>query len=493
MKFGEIRSTNNMKHIGKIIVIAFVALGASGGLWYYLNTYLSQSNAAGEIAHVRFSSTSIYAKEGDEIRVDVVLSTSSTTNTYSGISGIDLAFVTTGSNLEFLYARSTTSIPVGFDEYLLNESAMTSGTTPKQLKRVMIVAKRPAAQLQKSIIIPLYFKVFAGGTSATNLSINAAVSQVVGPPSLTYPVTLVADASSFTVTINNILPAASASNLFCDDARNMSRSNCGKGIALTWTDSPADDGYKIYRNRQLIKTLGKDAASYNDLWCANFNPVTYSVIAYNAGGSASTTEPTISCSCQICPTAAPPSPSPVPPSSSANLIFHAIFPNAAATVQQIPDVKIIILDNNGKRICNDDTDCARTVTFRRIPDTRVPNTFSSPQLSYNLKNNQAYSVIIKQNHTVRQTYKDVYLKWQKVLQCYEGTLDSGCGKLIEEVVVRPLYSGDVDKSNSIDMVDQQMINEALGTQSAEGDLNFDGVTNQKDIDILGRNFNKKGT
>ena len=116
------------------------------------------------------------------------------------------------------------------------------------------------------------------------------------------------------------------------------------------------------------------------------------------------------------------------------------------------------------------------------------------QLQYStLTKNQAYSVVIKQEHTLKQTYKNVYLKWLKVLQCNEGTQDSGCGDLIEGVATQPLFSGDLDKSNKIDQADLDIVSKNIGTNSVAGDLNFDGVTDTKDVDIVAKNFNKSGT
>ncbi|MFH0773814.1 MAG: hypothetical protein V1922_05905 [bacterium] len=483
-----------MKHILKIVIIAIITLGISVGLWFYLNGYLSKSKASGETARLRFSKTSVKANGGDEVRVDIILSTESSSNANLGISGVDLMFNNTGGNLEFLYAKSAATMPGGFDERILDEAGMTIGTSPKQLKRVMFAATKPSGQLQKSIIIPLYFKVIAAGQSSITsiVTVDAAASQVVGPSGFIYPVTLDAAAPNFTVEISDPR-AASATNLACNTVRNTNRANCEKGIAFTWGDAANEEGYKIYKDNLLIKTLGKDATSYNDMWCANFNAITYSVIAYNAAGSISTTLPTVSCACQICPTQAPPTPTPIQPTNSSDLIFRVIFPDAAPTVNEIPNVRITILDDEGKRVCNDDTDCAKVVTFKRVPDSRVPNTFRSPQLQYLLKINQGYSVVVKQSHTVKQTYIHVYLKWQKVLQCLEGTRDSGCGQLIEEVVTRPLFSGDLDGSNVIDQADLDKVSGGIGVNSAEGDLNFDGITDQKDVEVLGRNFNKKGT
>lgn len=495
--------------IFKIIVIALVALGVSVGLWFYLNGYLTKSKASNGVAVFDFTQKNIEAKGGEIVHGDLTITAA------SGMSGIDIAFNTEGTNLSFSYKDTVSHIPAGY-EMILDESHTTVQDTTagiKKLKRIVLISKQPAVLLPKSALIPLYFSVINTGelSSKSKITVSFSSSQVVGVSDTnisgtvfslekgTSPLPLDTNINiinneplSFTVEIRDPR-AASVMNLACDMVRNTSKANCGRGIAVMWKDSPNEDGYKIYKNNQLVKTVGSNTTSYNDPWCANFNPNTYSVIAYNAKGSVSTTLPTVVCGCQICPTAAAPTPGIVQPTNSADLIFRVIFPNAAPTVGEIPNVKITIFDNDGKRVCDGDTDCASVVTFRREPNAQVPNTFRSPQLQYSsLTKNQAYSVVVKQNHTVKQTYKNVYLMRLKVLQCLEGTNDSGCGDLMEGVKTNPLFSGDLDGSNTIDQIDSDKLSAGIGVNSAEGDLNFDGLTDQADVDILGKNFGKKG-
>ena len=482
MKFGGIRFTNNMKHIGKIIIVAVVALGASVWLWMYLNGYLTQSKASTSMARFSFVEKEREIKPEERQIVHADLQVSAT----SGMSAMDIAFTTTGTNLSFIYDRTAKALETTGFEMLLDEATGT-------LRRIVLISKRKASDLPKSVIIPLFFSVKNSGQAAkTVLTANISASQVVGGTDFTLEGE---NTSPITYTISVFDPrAVSVTNLECDIARNTSTSNCGRGVAVTWGKSQNADGYKVYKNKVLLKILtGKEVVSHNDQWCANYNPNTYSVIAFNATGSVSTELPTVSCACQICPTSPPPTPTPIMPTNSSDLIFRVVFPNAASHIASIPDVAIKVYDNAGKRICNDDTDCAKVVTFTRVPNSRVANTFRSPQLQYLLQKNQAYSITVVQNHTLKQTYKNIYLRWKDIIQCFEGTTDSGCGDLIEEVVTRPLYSGDLDKNNGIDLEDKTKVNDALGSQSAEGDLNFDGNTDQKDVEILGKNFNKKGT
>lgn len=492
MKFGEIALINNMKLFVRIILFASVALGASIGLWYYLNGYLAKTKASESIAHFAFSSPSKKAKGGDVVQVGV------TVTAPSGISAVDISFDTSGSNLNFLYPESTAQLPIGFDAQLLNEGMMVSRTPAglKNLKRMIFVSKKSTTTLPKSIFIPLHFAVVNVGQGASQsvLSVNLASSQVSGPAIPGNLFTLAADTNPPTFTLEMDDPrVAPVMSLECDIEKNYNRANCGKGIGIKWADSANEDGYKIFRNNILIKSVGKDATSYVDMWCATFEANTYSVVSYNSLGSATTLVPSVSCGCLICPTVAPPTPTPMRAENSSDLIFKVIFPDAAPLINEIQNVRVSVLDVNGNRVCDGDTDCATVVSFKRVIGARIPNTFSSPQLQFpTLKKTQPYTIVVKQNHTVKQSYKQVYLKWQKVLQCLEGSQDTGCGELIETGTGKVLFSGDLDGSNTVDQLDANKITLGIGVQSAEGDLNFDGITDQKDIEILGKNFSKKG-
>ena len=474
----------------KIITIAILCLGISLGLFVYLSGYLTKSKAAAAVAHLEFASKKIVAKTNDKVHADLAITAP------VGISALNIIFTTTGTNLAFSFTDTAAHVPAGY-VLVLDEPTMISDT--KTLEKVTLVSKSAAAALPKSALIPLYFTVSGAGQAGekTVLAVDLVSSQIVGASDVTAVTGFALEGDvlplTFTVSLDDSR-AASATGLDCDMAQNLSRAACGIGTAIKWNDVGNEDGYKIYKNNQLVATLAKDATSYFNVGCPNFNPNTYSVIAYNANGSVSTTSPAVSCRCMVCPTAPPLTPTPVPPVSSADLILRAVFPDADPSVNQIPNVTITILDNGGGHICADGTDCAKTVTFYRVADSKVPNTFSPMQLQYStLTKNQAYSVVIKQEHTLKQTYKNVYLKWLKVLQCNEGTQDSGCGDLIEGVATQPLFSGDLDKSNKIDQADLDIVSKNIGTNSVAGDLNFDGVTDTKDVDIVAKNFNKSGT
>ncbi len=473
-----------MKYLIKKIIITLIALGVGLGLWMYMNGFLTKSKANQETATVSFAPATRRVNDGDEASVNVLVNMTGGAT----LSGVDLSFTTTGDGLEF----KRYILPTGFTEELLDIPKTISDAAPKKLLRLVFVAATKTTSLPHSATIPLYFtaKVPNGNRAATpQISVDVKASQAVGMGGVAYQVALSQSEPSFKVGFNPP-PSDSATSLECATARNQSLSGCGQNVSITWTDAINEDGYRISRNGTLLQTISKNSISYTDPMC-NFAANTYTIQAFNAGG-VNANPPTVTCTCQVCPTKAPPSPSPVPPPGSADLMFHAVFPDAASNINQISDVKVTVFDRDGKSICNDGMDCRKIVTFQRDLAARMPNTFNSPRLSYEFEKNQAYTFVVKQNHTVKQTYKRVYLTWKDVLQCFEGTQDSRCGDLIGDVTLRPLFSGDLDGSNKIDQADLDTVSNALGLNGAEGDLNFDGKTDQKDVNIVSKNFGKSG-
>jgi hypothetical protein len=190
------------------------------------------------------------------------------------------------------------------------------------------------------------------------------------------------------------------------------------------------------------------------------------------------------------------------PTNSSDLIFRLFFPDVDLTVATLPNIRVIVLGDAGETVCLDGSDCAQTVSFTRMGSS---NYFASPQMQFNLKDNIPYSIVVKQNHTVRRTYKHVFLKWRQVLGCLGNINESGCGQLISEVSKRPLYSGDMqgldinaDGYNIIDINDLTAVGAISDSQTTlnkkmpEGDMNFDGGTDVKDYGIVARNLGKKG-
>ena len=494
MKFGAIVFCTNMKHVLKFALIAIVALGVSAGLWFYLNGYLTKSKASETEASISFSETKKTAKGGDLIQVGL------TVTTEKGMSAVDISFETTGENLNFLYPQSTSQLPVGFDDRVLTENMSTTQTVQgtKTVRRMMFVSKKPETQLPKSIVIPLHFAVVNNGVAAakSTLTVNLSTSQISGPSVPSNLFTLKTDRTPLDFTVEIEDPrAALVTNLTCD-------SMCASASILKWTDSANEDGYKIYKDGNLLTSLGKNTTAYPYNWCGDFNSHKYSVISHNAKGSVSTTDPTISCACQRCPTAAPPTPTPIMPTNSSDIIFRVLFPDVDSTVALLSNIKVTVFKDSGEAVCLDGADCAQTVTFTRMGSSSY---FASPQMQFNLKDNIPYSIVIKQNHTIQRTYKHVFLKWKQVLGCLGNINESACGQLISEVGKRPLYSGDMqgidttaEGYNIIDIKDLTAVGVISDSQTTlnrkmpEGDMNFDGGTDVKDYGIVARNLGKKG-
>lgn len=499
-----------MKHVLKIIIIALVVLGVSAGLWFYLNGYLTRSKASSTAAHFSFSETSRQVKVGDMVKVNLMVTAP------SGISGIDVMFKLEGNTLDFMTEKTTIELPTGFDELILPREQSTvpmtdaagGGLQFRPLKRLVYVSKKASTALPKSAIIPLYFKVINNGqaSSETKVTVDFSQTQVIGilPADSTtaravsgYIFTNEGEQTPLTFTAQiKDLRAAPVTNLTCT-------SSCGRNIAFKWGDSSNEDKYTILKDGKTLTTPAKDSTSYLYAWCGDFNPHTYAVISSNLFGSVSSNSPSIVCSCMICPTKAPPTPTPIAPTNSSDLILRLNFPDVDQSVSSIPQVKIMVTGNNGEKVCQDDTNCAQVVTVNRMGSTTY---FSTPQLQFNLKETKPYAVIVKQSHTLQRTYKNVFLKWKKVLNCLGSALESGCGQLISnEINTRPLYSGDldgIDKTtegfNIIDISDLTRVGDisdtqkTLQTKSPEGDMNFDGSTDVKDYGIVAKNLNKKG-
>jgi hypothetical protein len=495
MKFGVIRFTINMRHIYKIILIAVVILGTSGGLWFYLNGYLTKSKASTTGASFRFSETSRQVKVGDTVMIGLTMAAP------TGVSGVDVVFNITGTTLDFLAAESAVNMPVGFDELIptTQTAAQTTATSTgtRLLKRLMYVSKRPSTQLPKSIVIPLYFKVINNGqaNSESTVSVDLTQSQVIGGTGYLFTLEAEQNPLAFKAIVQDPR-AAPVTNLTCS-------SSCGRNIALQWGDSSNEDKYTILKDGKTLTTSAKNSTSYMYSWCGDFKIHNFAVISSNIFGSVSANSPTVECACMICPTKAPPTPTPIAPTNSSDLIIRLNFPDVAQSVSSISQVKIMVTGNNGERICPDDTNCAQVVTLNRMGSSTY---FSSPQLQFNIKETKPYAIIVKQSHTVQRIYKNVFLKWKQVLNCLGSAQASGCGQLISnDINTRPLFSGDLDGLdkttpgfNIIDISDLTRVGDIADSQktlqakSEEGDMNFDGSTDVKDYGIVAKNLNKKG-
>lgn len=477
----------------KSFLVLIVAFGSGLGLWYYLNQNSRQSKASEWIATVSFSNTSIQAKKGDVVKTVVNITTSGT----GKISAFDIVFQDEGRGLDF--QRELLQNPTGFTDLALTDTQIIGPMTREKyasrpLARLAFVSQKSASQLPSTVSLPISFKVNAdipGETVIFKSIIKEVLVTGPGAPSGTYTIRK-PNELEYRVSVSADAPtptpdprAAMPTGLTCD-------STPGQNIILKWKDSANEDGYRVYRDggQTPIATLGKNTSTYVYNWCGDFGNHQYRVIAYNAVGSVSTTEPSINCSCKPVPTAPPPTPTPRQVLNSADIIFKLNFPDVAATSTTVSNIKIEVY-NGSVLAC---PSCTQTVTF-----TRNGKYFESPQLSFPLKQTMPYTFVVKQQKTLRRSYKFVFLQWEKLLNCATGS-NSGCGQLLSEIDSRPMLSGDIDGGmdsqnsgfNVINEVDLNKVEASTQSRSDEGDINFDGVTDVKDVGIVGKNFNKKG-
>jgi len=299
-----------MKPLYRIIIASVVVLAVSGGLWMYLNDYLSKTKASANIAHITFTKNELFVRAGELARQDITISAS------SGMSYIDLLFSTEpstmSSSLSFSYEDTVAKAPPGF-EMILDESDATTQyktvlpveNSPKLLKRLLLISKKSGADLPKAAIIPLYFKV--KGTNQTEKSLvtlDLSSSQITGVSEDQISSTefsLEGEPNPLTFSIQNAFsPAQPVSNLMCNIESNKSKNSCGKETTITWNDAGNEDNYIIYKDGQLVNTLAKDSVSYIDSRCSDFSPHSYTVVSLNADGTLSSSSPKVSCSCEKC-------------------------------------------------------------------------------------------------------------------------------------------------------------------------------------------------
>jgi hypothetical protein len=488
----------NTLHMQPVVVMkAGVVLLIAGlvgfGLWNFLNGNSKKSKASESIATVKLSNTDITAQKNDTVRTNLTITTGGTTEK---ISAVDISFLDEGGGLDFL--RESMTVPAGFEEFVLTDAQMapaTAQTNIRALTRITLVAKKTTAALTNTLSLSLSFKVKKGEPGEImKLYSHIKSVQVSGPnaPGNLFTVKLDPTPLDFAVLVKTDFPtptpdprAAAVTNLTCD-------SNPGVNIMFKWSDSLNEDGYKIYKDGspQPLATLGKGATSYLYNWCGDFGQHTYKVISYNTAGSVSLTEPSIQCSCKLVPTAPPPTPVPVKPTNSSDIILRLSLPDVAADVQTVANVKVEVYNGNVLACPS----CTQTIML-----TRSGRYFVSPQLSFNLTKTLPYTFVIKQQKSLRRTYKFVFLKYQDILNCTVAAT-SACGQLLTEIDSRPLLMGDIDGGmdsqnpgfNVINEVDLDKAQTSVDSKSDEGDVNFDGVSDVKDVGVVGKNFNQKG-
>jgi len=162
----------------RISIFVLVALGIGGGLWSYMNGSLTKSKASNSIAHLSFAQPGIYGANGGLIHADILVSGS------SPMSYIDLRFSSISAYLLFSAADTQAHLPAGYEFVTAVYGSTVSGgdtSIDKMLNRYILVSKKPASELPKSALIPLYFTVTQPTLGKLEtITIDVSTSQIVG-------------------------------------------------------------------------------------------------------------------------------------------------------------------------------------------------------------------------------------------------------------------------------------------------------------------------
>jgi hypothetical protein len=131
----------------------------------------------------------------------------------------------------------------------------------------------------------------AGTDATTTLPVNATRTEMATMTS-TYTPTAAASPVLHTIVPNT--PTWSVYNYTCE----LATGGATMTMNLAWTDrSNSEDGYRVYRDKQVIATLPPNSTAYVDIvFIAAEKTVSYSVEAFSQGWQFST--PTITNGCQ---------------------------------------------------------------------------------------------------------------------------------------------------------------------------------------------------
>lgn len=186
-----------------------------------------------------------------------------------------------------------------------------------------------------------------------------------------------------------------------------------------------------------------------------------------------------------------PTPTPTIGSNPARLRFKLQFPDITSTNIQSSKVSVELKDGS------------RSVGITSINLVRNGNYFqSSPDASFLISENKAYTVLVKTDIGLRRVFSGVYLTQSQILDCTVVS-NSACGELISQRDNKLLFSGDSDgfntasgSFNKVDSADLQVLatyyNQASAGQASFADFNLDNQVNIGDLEILGKNYGKNG-
>lgn len=172
-----------------------------------------------------------------------------------------------------------------------------------------------------------------------------------------------------------------------------------------------------------------------------------------------------------------------PPDYQTNIKFKIKLNDTNKNV--VSNVQVKAIDTSGIE------KSSTMATLEKVSDYyQIQNTVSFSNLP-----SGTYSLIIKHETTLLQTFFNVTLTAGGTLDCVNQT--SSCGDFVQ-FNSKPLLSGDTDgfnelsgSFNKIDSADLEVLKNKFNTiQGGNTDFNLDGKVDLTDLDILGKNYNK---
>ena len=434
-----------------IAIISFVLFG------YYIYKSMGLKSKASGSGQIRISfsqSTPNPIPKDQPFTIGITL----LANDNNKISAMDLTIDNQEDALDYIMPDATYPLEnqatKAFDETVkLGADARPDGT--KELKRLVMVAKRPLSELKSGTTLQLRFKArpsVAPNLGTTFVKINTTSSTIVGP------------------NINN--------NLFTLSPANVT-------IALSFSTACGNTNCVVnqacYQN--LCRTqCGSNYGCVGDYHCESGVCVPGLAPTGTGGNPSSPGAPTAT----PYPTAGP---------NAGDLIFKVKIPDLSSGVNVLPNVRLQLRD--GGNPVED-----KNILLQRVQGTDFFMT--TTPTSFNVTGRKEYTLLVKQLKTVRRSFT-VTLERGKTMDC---TVDASCGSLGHSELA-PLWAGDSDgfndgsagttrsdSYNRIDAADLQkmVVGYKVTPMPAEpnADFNLDGKIDIFDLGILGKNFGKQG-
>ena len=170
---------------------------------------------------------------------------------------------------------------------------------------------------------------------------------------------------------------------------------------------------------------------------------------------------------------------------------------------QLPDILSSATNISTGNVQVELRDGTTSVGVAGVDFVRSGNYFQTrSEVSFNILQNKAYSIMIKTNTSLRRMFTGVNLVQSQMLDCTVAS-NPACGELISRRDVKLLLSGDSDgftstsgSYNRVDSADLQLLstyfNRIAIVNTANADFNLDGAVNISDLEILGNNYGVAG-